>query len=358
MAPIASRRVGRFYITTPIYYVNDAPHIGHAYTTVIADALARWHRLLGDDVFFLTGTDEHGLKVQRAAEAHGVSPRSGPTRPSCASRTRGSSSTSPTTTSSAPPSRATTTAVEQLLQALLRRRRHRARHVRGPLLRGVRGVLHRGRAGRRQLRRSTAARSSTSRRRTTSSTSPASSSRLLDWYERTPTRSSPRAGATSATVRMSDHVDARAAGTPPGAKADARNRRPRLGAAEQQDQPDHHDGDRHEVNRSRSDGSANPISANGSGTRARTGRPWPAGPCRRWLPSVACMMPTWAQCDDDRVQRSRGLTNRITPASMITPKIAPDTRAADETEPEVAGVLGHREGDVGSMPRPSRPGRS
>src|SRR5918992_1185892 len=65
----------RFYVTTPIYYVNDAPHIGHAYTTVIADALARWHRLLGDAVFFLTGTDEHGLKVQRAAEANGVSPR-------------------------------------------------------------------------------------------------------------------------------------------------------------------------------------------------------------------------------------------------------------------------------------------
>jgi methionyl-tRNA synthetase len=64
----------RFFLTTPIYYVNDAPHIGHTYATVTADALARWHRLLGDDVFFLTGTDEHGLKVQRAAEAHGVSP--------------------------------------------------------------------------------------------------------------------------------------------------------------------------------------------------------------------------------------------------------------------------------------------
>ncbi len=65
---------GRFYVTTPIYYVNDAPHVGHAYTTVTADALARWHRLLGDDVFFLTGTDEHGLKVQRAAEAQGLEP--------------------------------------------------------------------------------------------------------------------------------------------------------------------------------------------------------------------------------------------------------------------------------------------
>jgi methionyl-tRNA synthetase len=67
--------VGRFYVTTPIYYVNDAPHIGTAYTTITADALARWHRLLGDDVFFLTGTDEHGLKVQRAAEANGLSPK-------------------------------------------------------------------------------------------------------------------------------------------------------------------------------------------------------------------------------------------------------------------------------------------
>ena len=63
-----------FYITTPIYYVNDAPHIGHAYTTVNCDAVARWHRLLGDDTFFLTGTDEHGLKIQRAAEAQGLTP--------------------------------------------------------------------------------------------------------------------------------------------------------------------------------------------------------------------------------------------------------------------------------------------
>jgi len=64
-----------FYVTTPIYYVNDAPHIGHAYTTVAADALSRWRRLWGDDVVFLTGTDEHGLKVQRAAEAQGVTPQ-------------------------------------------------------------------------------------------------------------------------------------------------------------------------------------------------------------------------------------------------------------------------------------------
>jgi methionyl-tRNA synthetase len=66
--------VGRFYLTTPIYYVNAAPHIGHAYTTLIGDAVTRWHRLLGDDVHFLTGTDEHGLKIQRAAEASGQEP--------------------------------------------------------------------------------------------------------------------------------------------------------------------------------------------------------------------------------------------------------------------------------------------
>ena len=62
-------------MTTPIYYVNDVPHIGHAYTTVAADTLARWRRLHGDDVVFLTGTDEHGLKVQQAAEKNGVSPQ-------------------------------------------------------------------------------------------------------------------------------------------------------------------------------------------------------------------------------------------------------------------------------------------
>lgn len=67
--------MARFYVTTPIYYVNDAPHIGTAYTTVTADALARWHRLLGDEVFFLTGTDEHGLKVARAAADNGLSPK-------------------------------------------------------------------------------------------------------------------------------------------------------------------------------------------------------------------------------------------------------------------------------------------
>jgi len=64
-----------FYITTPIFYVNDVPHIGHAYTEVAADVLARWHRQSGDDTWLLTGTDEHGQKILRTATANGMSPK-------------------------------------------------------------------------------------------------------------------------------------------------------------------------------------------------------------------------------------------------------------------------------------------
>ena len=64
-----------FYLTTPIYYINDVPHLGHAYTTVAADFVARWHRLQGRRVHFLTGTDEHGEKVARAAEGRGLPPK-------------------------------------------------------------------------------------------------------------------------------------------------------------------------------------------------------------------------------------------------------------------------------------------
>ncbi len=65
----------KFYVTTPIYYVNDVPHIGHAYTTIAADVLARFYRLRGYDVFFLTGLDEHGQKVQQAAAKAGIDPQ-------------------------------------------------------------------------------------------------------------------------------------------------------------------------------------------------------------------------------------------------------------------------------------------
>jgi len=71
---VARKSKPTFYVTTPIYYVNDVPHIGHAYTTIIADALARFNRLRGKEVFFLTGTDEHGQKIERAAQEKGLQP--------------------------------------------------------------------------------------------------------------------------------------------------------------------------------------------------------------------------------------------------------------------------------------------
>src|SRR5258706_1110016 len=78
IAPIevaANQAMSKFYITTPIYYVNARPHIGHAYTTIACDAIARRQRMMGFDTWFLTGTDEHGQKIQRAAEAAGKSPQ-------------------------------------------------------------------------------------------------------------------------------------------------------------------------------------------------------------------------------------------------------------------------------------------
>jgi len=65
----------RFYITTPIYYVNAEPHLGHAYTTVVADVQNRFHRLIGEETFFLTGTDEHGDKIVQAARKMSISPK-------------------------------------------------------------------------------------------------------------------------------------------------------------------------------------------------------------------------------------------------------------------------------------------
>ncbi len=64
-----------FYVTTPIYYVTAKPHLGHLYSTVIADALARWHKLKNNDVFFLTGTDEFGQKIAQAAQKAGKAPQ-------------------------------------------------------------------------------------------------------------------------------------------------------------------------------------------------------------------------------------------------------------------------------------------
>ena len=77
MAATGSEQQGgkTYFVSTPIYYVNDAPHLGHAYTTVAGDVLTRWHRQRGEKVWYLTGTDEHGQKIMRTAEAHGVSPQ-------------------------------------------------------------------------------------------------------------------------------------------------------------------------------------------------------------------------------------------------------------------------------------------
>ena len=65
----------KLYITTPLYYVNDEPHIGQAYTTILADVLSRYQRNIGTEVFFLTGTDEHGQKVQEAAQKNNITPK-------------------------------------------------------------------------------------------------------------------------------------------------------------------------------------------------------------------------------------------------------------------------------------------
>ena len=186
-----------FYVTTPIYYVNDVPHIGHAYTTVAADVLARWRRLWGDDVVFLTGTDEHGLKIQRAAEAQASPRRSGPTATARASATPG---TLPRHHERrlhphhrAPPPRGGA----GVPPAGLRQRRHRARHLRGPVLRRVRGsTTPRTSSSTGKLPDPRHARSSASPRRTTSSGSRASRTGCSSTTPRIPRRCSPTASAT------------------------------------------------------------------------------------------------------------------------------------------------------------------
>ena len=94
----------KFYITTAIHYVNDDPHIGHMYENIVADVIARHRRRMGDDVRFLTGTDEHGQKIERAAAKEGILPIELADRVVAhASRALEEARTSATTTSSAPP---------------------------------------------------------------------------------------------------------------------------------------------------------------------------------------------------------------------------------------------------------------
>ena len=109
---------GKFYITTPIYYVNARPHIGHTYTTVVCDAIARRQRMMGVDTYFLTGTDEHGQKIERSADgcrllAAGVRRQDRRRVP----RAVGPHEASATTTSSAPPSRGTCAACRRCSRA-------------------------------------------------------------------------------------------------------------------------------------------------------------------------------------------------------------------------------------------------
>ena len=140
-----------YYLTTPIYYVNDAPHVGTAYTTVNADALARWHRLLGDDVWFMTGTDEHGAKIVEAAEANGTTPQEWTDRTSArfveAWRAPRHLQRRLHPHHRAPPLHGGA----GVPAADLRQRVHRAGLLLGPLLRLLRGLLHRGPARGRQL---------------------------------------------------------------------------------------------------------------------------------------------------------------------------------------------------------------
>ena len=72
---IPMNQKGKYYITTPIYYPSDKPHVGHCYTTVACDTIARFKRMQGYDVMFLTGTDEHGLKIEQKAKSAGVAPK-------------------------------------------------------------------------------------------------------------------------------------------------------------------------------------------------------------------------------------------------------------------------------------------
>ena len=139
------------YLTTPIYYPNDRPHIGTAYTTLVADAIARYWRLVGEEVYAVTGTDEHGLKIARAAEAHGMTPQAWVDHIVAGFHEAWDLldlSFDDFIRTTEPRHRDT---VQTLLQRMLRPRRHLPEPVRGAVLRSLRGVLRRGRAGRREL---------------------------------------------------------------------------------------------------------------------------------------------------------------------------------------------------------------
>ena len=141
----------RFYVTTPIYYVNDKPHIGHAYTTIAADILARHHRQRGEETFFLTGVDEHATKVWRVAEKPGPR-RSGVRRPDRRGLAQPAAAAERRDGLLRPHERRGPQDVRARVPAAHLRQRRRLRgRLRRPLLRRLRGVQDGGRARRRQV---------------------------------------------------------------------------------------------------------------------------------------------------------------------------------------------------------------
>ena len=182
----------RFYVTTPIYYVNDVPHIGHAYTTIAADIVARHRRQRGDETFFLTGVDEHGTKVRQVADREGVSPQEYVDRISVAWRElSGRVEAEPDffiRTSDAQHAEF----VRDFLQRHVRQRRRLRGRLRRALLRRLRGVQARIASSSTASVPTTATPCSTSRRRTTSFGCPRTRSACSRLYEERPDLVLPR----------------------------------------------------------------------------------------------------------------------------------------------------------------------
>ena len=152
--PPAPRPEKAYYVTTPIYYVNDAPHIGHAYTTVAGDVLTRWHRQRGEDVWYLTGTDEHGAEGAPPAERSGVTPQEWTDQLVEDDVEAGPRDDRHRQRRLHPHHRAAAhRAGPGVLADAVRQGRGLQGRVRGPVLRGLRGVQAAGRAARRRGRR-------------------------------------------------------------------------------------------------------------------------------------------------------------------------------------------------------------
>ncbi len=188
----------KFYLTTPIYYVNARPHIGHAYTTVVADVLARRHRLLGHDTFFLTGTDEHGQKIERSAAAAGIPPQQFADQVSASFKSlwdrMGITYDDYIRTTETRHKRG----VQKLFQTLYRQRLHLPLHLHRPVLRLGRSL--RRRPSRHPLSRLRPHHRNRLRSPTTISASPPSSSPSSTSSNRTTSSSPPNPAATKSSA--------------------------------------------------------------------------------------------------------------------------------------------------------------